>query len=133
MITMDKSLIDARAVQSLLNKTYWAENRTLAVVEKSMVHSECIGIIENNKLIAFARIITDYATMFWLCDVVVDQDFRGHGLGKQMMNYMRELPYYKDLKGILATRDAHGLYEKYGFTKEPNKLMWKDRGVDGDS
>lgn len=131
MITMDKGLIDPKALKKLLNATYWAENRTLETIEKSMKHSECIAVLEDDQLVGFARIVTDYSTMFWLCDVVVDPEYRGHGIGKQMMEHLCHLPYYKDLKGILATGDAHGLYEKYGFKKEAYKLMWKDRGVDG--
>lgn len=127
-ISMNKDKIDCIRVKELLNESYWASDRTLETVEKSIKHSECIGVYEGDILIGFARLLTDYATVFWLSDVVVDKRYRGKGIGKQIMNYITRLDYYKPLKGILATNDAFTLYEKYGFEKEANKFMTKQRG-----
>jgi GNAT superfamily N-acetyltransferase len=68
--------------------------------------------------------------MFWLCDVVVDPLYRGKGIGKMMLDHIKGLDYYKESKGILATKDAHGLYEQYGFEIEAKKFMTKSRGVE---
>ncbi len=132
LITTDKSKIDIKQVQELLNQTYWASNRSYDSVNKSIEHSECIAVLERDALIGFSRMVTDYSTMFWVCDVVVSREFRGKGIGKMMMTYLSEQPYYKELKGILATKDAFGLYEQYGF-KRVDTFMSKDRGIDGHS
>lgn len=128
-ITMEKNLISSKEVQRLLNKTYWAETRTLEVAEKSMKYSDCIGCFDGEQLTGFARIVTDYSTFFWLCDVIVGEKYLGQGLGKKIMTYIQNLDYYKPLKGVLATKDAHGLYEQYGFEKEPTKFMSKSRDI----
>lgn len=128
MITMDKSLMEIKAVKRLLDTTYWARDRHEEIIKVAMEHSECIAVIEDGLMIGFARLVTDYSTVFWLCDVVVDEEYRGRGVGKRMMAYLKTLPYFEGCKGILATQDAHGLYESYGFVKEPYKFMSKDRG-----
>jgi len=122
--------MDARRIQFLLNQTYWASDRTFEKVVKSISTSECIAVYDGEFIIGFARIVTDFCTVFWICDVVVDKNYRGQGIGKMILNHIRTLDYYKDLKGILATKDAHGLYEQYGFHKEIEKFMSKDRGVE---
>lgn len=129
-ITMNKETMDARRIQFLLNQTYWASERTFETVLKSISTSECIAVYDGELIIGFARIVTDFCTVFWICDVVVDKNYRGQGIGKMILNHIRTLDYYKDLKGILATKDAHGLYEQYGFHKEIEKYMSKDRGVE---
>jgi len=129
-ITMNKETMDVRRIQFLLNQTYWASDRSYEKVLKSISTSECIAVLDGELIIGFARIVTDFCTVFWICDVVVDKNYRGQGIGKMILNHIRTLDYYKDLKGILATKDAHGLYEQYGFHKEKEKFMSKDRGVE---
>jgi GNAT superfamily N-acetyltransferase len=119
--------IDAEDVLRLLNKTYWAKERNLETMKKALEHSETVGVYDSDHLIGFARIVTDYATMFWLCDVVVDEAYRGQGIAKTMMVFIQSLSYYDNLKGLLATNDAFKLYEKYGFEKEAVKMMVKKR------
>lgn len=130
-IITDSTEMDLEKIHKLLNQTYWASRRSFEVMKKSIEHSECIAIYDENELVGFSRIVTDYSTVFWLCDVVVDRAYRGKGIGKMMMEFLTSQEYYKDLKGILATRDAHGLYEQYGFKKDTEKCMTKDRGVIG--
>jgi GNAT superfamily N-acetyltransferase len=67
--------------------------------------------------VAFARVVTDYSTFSWLCDVIVDEKERGRGLGKLLMSRIMGDPRIRDTKFILGTRDAHGLYEKFGFAR----------------
>lgn len=114
-------------IKNLLNQTYWAKGRSIESVKQSIDHSVCITAWDGGRLVGFMRIVTDYSTVFWLCDVVVDNDYRGRGVGKAMMDHLSIQPFYNPLKGILATNDAHGLYEQYGFYKEPLKMMMKDR------
>lgn len=118
---------DIKAIMALLQTSYWAKDRKEEVMEKAIKHSECIYAYEGETLVGFARLVTDYATVFWLCDVIVADSHRHQGIGKSMMTYIENLPYYKRLKGVLATNDAFGLYEQYGFVKEPVKMMSKPR------
>ena len=70
-------------------------------------------------MIGFARIVTDYATMFRLCHGIIDEQYRGNGLGKKPIESLTQMEELKGMFGVLATRDAHGLYTKYGCKREP--------------
>ena len=109
----------------LLKMTYWANHRSDETIEKSMRNSACYGIRseEEQKLIGFARVISDYATTWYLCDVIIDEQYRGQGLGKELVSHIASLPEYAGLRGILLTRDAHGLYRKYGFETVEGRAM----------
>ena len=109
----------------LLKTTYWANRRTEDTVEKSMRNSACYGIWsdEEQKLIGFARVISDYATTWYLCDVIIDEAYRHQGLGKQLVSHIAS--EFTGLRGLLLTRDAHGLYEKYGFETVNGRAMSK--------
>jgi GNAT superfamily N-acetyltransferase len=122
-ISTDKTLISVERVCELLTQTYWAQHRSQATVAETLKNSICIGSYLQGKMVGFARVVTDYATMYWLCDVVVDEAYRGRGLGKKLVKWITGLADLQGMFGILATRDAHGLYEKYGFKKEPEKFM----------
>ena len=122
----DKNLIQLENVCKLLDKTYWANNRKLEINKKAIENSICIGVYKNNEIIGFARIVTDYATMYWLCDVIIDENHQKNGLGKKLMEIITQMEELKGMFGLLATRDAHGLYEKYGFYKVGEKYMRKD-------
>ena len=122
-ISNNKDLISIDRVCDLLSKSYWANKRSKERIEESIKNSICIGIYDKEKMIGFARVVTDYATMYWLCDVIIDEEYRGNGLGKKLIECITEMEELKGMFGILATRDAHGLYEKYGFKKEPEKYM----------
>ena len=102
---------------------YWANQRSKETIEKSIQNSISVGVYYKEKMIGFARVVTDYATMYWLCDVIIDEGYRGNGLGKELVKFITELEELQGMFGILATRDAHGLYEKYGFKREPEKHM----------
>ena len=128
--------ISSLEVAALLKTTYWANQRSLETIEKSMRHSSCYGVYltREKKLAGFARVISDYATTFYLCDVVVDPEYRHRGLGKALIAHITALPEFRDLRGLLLTRDAHGLYEKSGFvtvsgtamTRSPEALPRRD-------
>ena len=126
LISDNKSKLQIDKITQMLNNSYWAENRTKEVIEKSIENSICIGVYDNDKQIGFARCVTDYATIYWLADVIVDPDYRKQGIGKALVEASI---YHDELKGcfgILATRDAHGLYEQYGFKLVTDKYMRKD-------
>ena len=114
-------------VERLLKTTYWAGQRPVEKIEKSMRHSDCYGIYVDGEpnLVGFARVITDYATTYYLADVIIDESQRGNGLGKTLVSYILARPKYAGLRGILVTKDAHGLYEKYGFERQDGRFMSK--------
>ena len=115
-ISTDKNKIDVDCVHNFLRKSYWAENIPKDVVERSIRGSLCFGVYEGEKQIGFARVITDEATFAYLCDVFVDEAYRGKGLSKRLLQTIVDYPTLQDLRRfMLATRDAHGLYEQFGF------------------
>ena len=121
--------IDVQDVERLLRTTYWAENRPLETIKKSMQNSVCFGVVtEDGKLVGFARVISDYATSYYLCDVVVDEKCRGLGLGKALVSHIASSPDFSGLRGILITRDAHGLYAGFGFEVLNDRVMVRTPG-----
>lgn len=126
-ISDDKKRLQLNVVHELLKGTYWAKDRSIQVIEKSVANSICYGVYLEDKMVGFGRVVTDYATMYWVADIVIDEAHRGKGLGKAMMNCIEENKDIEGLMGILATRDAHGLYQKYGFMQDPEKFMKKPR------
>ncbi len=117
--------INIREVERLLKMTYWANHRSTETIERSMRNSSCFGIWsdEEQKLIGFARVISDYATTWYLCDVIIDPGYQHQGLGKELVSYIAELPEFSGLRGLLLTRDAHGLYSRYGFESADGRAM----------
>ena len=111
----------------LLRSTYWADKRSDEQIEKSMQNSSCYGIYleDEEKLAGFARVISDYATTYYLCDVVIDEDYQRKGLGTALIGYIGSLPIYEGLRGILITRDAHSLYRKFGYEVLDGRVMVK--------
>ena len=122
----NKSLISINKVCELLENSYWANNRKKEINIKAIENSICIGIYLKEEMVGFARLVTDYATMYWLCDVIIDENHRKNGLGKKLIEIISKMNQFEGMFGLLATRDAHGLYEKYGFKKVGEKYMRKD-------
>jgi len=114
-------------VARLLKTTYWANQRSLETIETSMRHSACFGVIAEdlNELVGFARVISDDVTTYYLCDVVIDPAHQGQGLGKTLVSHIVSSPRYAPLRGLLLTRDAHGLYQKFGFEAAEGRAMVK--------
>ena len=114
-------------VVRLLRTTYWAGQRPVEMIEASLRHSACYGVWleDEQKLAGFARVITDYATTYYLCDVVIDEAYRGRGLGAALIGHIESRPEYAGLRGLLLTRDAHGLYAKFGFEPVNGRAMEK--------
>ena len=121
----DKMNVDE--VIRLLRMTYWADKRPVEQIEKSMQNSSCYGVRleDDKKLVGFARIISDYATTYYLCDVIIDTACQHMGLGTALVSYIESLPEYAGLRGILITRDAHDLYRKFGYEVLNSRVMVK--------
>lgn len=125
VISSDKTLLQIDRICKLLSNCYWAQNRSKEAIIKSIENSMCFGVYVNDLQIGFARAVTDYATVYWLCDVVIDEEYHGKGLGKALVKTITESEELKPLLGILATRNAHGLYQQYGFQRDPETFMRK--------
>ncbi len=114
-------------VVRLLRMSYWAEKRPAEQIEKSIANSSCYGVYLEGaeRLAGFARVISDYATTYYLCDVIIDPEYRHRGLGTALVGHIVSLPEYAGLRGFLITRDAQGLYEKFGFQVIHDRAMVK--------
>jgi GNAT superfamily N-acetyltransferase len=118
--------IDIDLVWRFLSTSYWAQGRSRETVMRSIANSIAFGAYTSGRQVAFARVITDQAVFGYLADVFVVPDFRGRGISRALMHAILAHPAVAGLRLILLrTRDAHGLYEQFGFEKvaEPNELM----------
>ena len=120
LVSTAQGRLDLDFVCAALAGSYWAKSRPRPVIRKSVRNSLCFGVYERRggRQVAFARVVTDRATVCWICDVVVDEGERGKGIGKLLMATVSGHPVVRRGLCILATRDAHGLYEKFGFARE---------------
>ena len=123
------SQTDIDIIHAALAETYWSPGIPRETVAKAAANSICaIARDENGALIGFARLVTDRATFAWLCDVIVLPAHQGQGIGRDLVRTLQAHPELGDLRRwLLGTRDAHGVYEKLGFTaiEEPHRLMHK--------
>jgi GNAT superfamily N-acetyltransferase len=123
----DRTKIDIAYVHRIVStQLYWAKGIPFDTVKRSVENSLSFGIYTNGQQVGFARLVTDYATFGYLADVFVDEQYRGRGLSKTLMEFIfgiDELKVFRRM--VLVTRDAHTLYERYGFTslKTPDTYM----------
>jgi GNAT superfamily N-acetyltransferase len=119
VVSTSTERVDVDFVCAALAGSYWAQDRTRDVIEASLRNSLCFGIYERNgdRQVGFARVVTDGATFSWVCDVIVDEGHRKKGLGKLLMASVTGDARLKGTMFLLGTRDAHGLYEKFGFVR----------------
>lgn len=117
VLSSDRRRIDARAVLDMLHRTHWAGTMELPTLERAIANSLCLAVYEETTVVAFARAVTDLATYAYLTDVVVLESRRGNGYGSWMVEAFLAHPDLQRVRRIaLMTRDAHALYERYGFT-----------------
>jgi N-acetylglutamate synthase-like GNAT family acetyltransferase len=119
--------INTDDIVRLLKMTYWADNRSREAIEKSVRNSSCYGIYadETKNLVGFARVISDYATTYYLCDVIIDPAFQHRGLGTALVSHIVSKPELSGLRGFLITKNAHDLYRKFGFEVIDGRVMVK--------
>ena len=130
LITDQKDRFDLKAIHSFLTQSYWARGRDLKTVKATVENSYCVGLFMAGRQIGFARVITDYQTLGYLCDVFVLPEFQGQGLGKKMVRFALDSPELQQVKKfMLATKDAHSFYRTLGFEalKNPAYYMEKHR------
>ena len=127
-ISTDPRRLDIDAIADMLTRAYWAKGRTRDMIARYLQHSLTFGVYDGNRQIGLARVVTDYTTFAWLCDVFIHEDYRAHGLGKWLMETIHVHP---DLQGLrrwlLATRDAHGLYQQFGWTPLASPERWMEK------
>ncbi len=133
-ITTDKTKINIDIVYNYLcNESYWAKNIPLDIVKKGIENSVCFSIFYKEEQIGFARVITDKATFGYLADVFIIDEHKGKGLSKWLMQTILDHEELQGFRGwMLGTKDAHGLYEKFGFklTNDTTRIMRK-QGIAG--
>ncbi len=127
LITTDRGALDTEAIHEYLGKhSYWAAGIPRETLERALDNSLCFGMFAEGKQIGFARVVTDRATYAYLADVYVLEAWRGQGLATKLMEAVYRHPELQGLRRFgLATRDAHGLYRKFGFAelRDPSKHM----------
>jgi GNAT superfamily N-acetyltransferase len=124
-ISTDPARLDIDEIHGFLRESYWAKGRQRTVVERAMAHSLCFGAYLGGRQVAFARVVSDRAVFAYLMDVFVLPEFRGRGISKALMRAVLHHPELQNLRVfLLATRDAHGLYEQLGFKPLRNPNDW---------
>jgi GNAT superfamily N-acetyltransferase len=129
LISTDKSRLQIDLIHSFLeSESYWAQSRTREQTEIAIKNSICFGVYNRNRQIGFARVVSDRATFAYIGDVFIMEEFRGRGLSKWLME---TIIAHRDLQGLrrwlLATRDAHGLYEQFEFAALRAPERWMER------
>ena len=130
-ISTDPSRLDVEAITEMLSRAYWAQGRTSNIVARYLQYSLTFGLYDGSQQIGLARVVSDYTTFAWLCDVFIHEDYRGFGLGKWLMETVHSHPELQGLRRwMLATKDAHGLYSQFGWVplEPPERWMMK---IDG--
>ncbi|HPL62518.1 MAG TPA: GNAT family N-acetyltransferase [Syntrophales bacterium] len=126
-ISTEKDLLSVKEIHEFLTRNHGAVSRAAEEIEKSIENSLCFGMYCNGRQVGFARVISDFTTVYFLSDFFIMEEFRGKGLGKWMLECITGYSELKNLIGFLATRNAHGLYRKYGFRslRDPRIMMLK--------
>lgn len=125
-VTCDPAKLDVDVIAEFLASSYWAKGVPLATVRKSLASSLCFAVLDDNRQVGFARVISDHTTFAYVADVFVLPAYRGRGLATWLMQCVVSHPELQKLRRwMLSTRDAHGLYAKVGFTplKKPEVVM----------
>ena len=124
-VSTDPKLLDTTWIVNTLLSTYFGSWRTHEIIHESIRNSICFGVYQHSldpmksrdRQIGFARAVTDYATISWVCDVVIEPEFQNKGLGSFLMNSMLENAVINRRSVYLRTRDAHDFYAKFGFVR----------------
>lgn len=131
LISDDHTLLDVDAIHAYLTRSYWAEGIPRDLVARAVANSLCLGIYTTTaprQQVGLIRVVTDFATFAYLCDVYVLENHRKQGLSKAAMRAYASHPRLQNLRRQhLVTQDAHGLYAQYGFhvVAQPERHMEK--------
>jgi len=115
-VSTDRSRFDVDLIHTFLRSSYWAANMPRDILDRAIRHALCFGVFSGQTQVAFARVITDYATFAYLADLFVVPEHRGRGVSKLLLRSILDHPELQGLRRfLLATKDAHGLYAQFGF------------------
>ena len=124
-ISTDQARLDIDVIHGFLRTSYWAEGRRRSVVERAIRNSLCFGVYAGGRQVAFARVVSDRAVFAYMMDVFVIPEYRGRGISKVLMRAVLDHPDLQNLRTfLLATHDAHGLYEQFGFRPLAQPERW---------
>ncbi|MCP4595809.1 GNAT family N-acetyltransferase [Neptuniibacter sp.] len=121
-ISDDRDDIQLEQVTSLLMSSYWAQERSLETIKTSIQHSICFSLFCDDVQVGFARVVTDFSSVAYIADFIIQAEHRSKGIGKWMFGVIVNDPRWSSKFQFLVTDDAHGLYERYGFSGS-HKLM----------
>ena len=114
-----------RVYDWLANEAYWSKGMPRDVFDRALANSISFAAYAGDEIAGFARVATDKATFAWLCDVFVLPAHRGNGVSTLLMDAVMAHPELQGLRNVLlATRDAHGLYARYGFAPLAEPARW---------
>jgi GNAT superfamily N-acetyltransferase len=129
-VSDDKALLDTDRVHGWMSReSYWAAGRSRPVTERSIEHSLCLGLYppDGGRQAGFARVVTDYATFCWLCDVFVDTAHRDNGVGTFLVQATLDHPHVAGLRTVLMAAPERSLYRRLGFGTLVRPERWMER------
>src|SRR5947209_1978437 len=128
-ISTERGRLDFAVIHRYISdESYWGKGRPIAVVRRAIENSLPFGVYHGTELVGFARVVTDYATFAWLADVFILEGHRGRGLSKWLMETIISHPELQGFRRwVLATKDAHGLYRRFGFQDLHRPERWMER------
>jgi GNAT superfamily N-acetyltransferase len=127
-LSFDPAILDRHRLYAWLREAYWSAGRPQDSIDRSLEDSLCLSAWDGDEMVGFARVVTDYATFAWLCDVIVAPDRRGQGIGKTMVAAILAREDLATVRWMLGTRDAHTLYEQFGFETSVETDRWMTKG-----
>lgn len=127
-ISTDNTQLDIEVIHSFLDTSYWAAGRSIETIRRSIENSLPFGVYKGEQQVGFARVITDYATFAWIADVFILDQFQAQGLGKWLMEVIISHPELQGFRRwVLATKDAHEMYRRFGFDELKRPERWMER------
>jgi GNAT superfamily N-acetyltransferase len=129
VISTDRERLDLAVIHRYISEeSYWGKGRPIEVVRRAVENSLPFGVYRGEEQVGFARVVTDYATFAWLADVFVLEEHRGRGLSKWLMEVIISRPELQGFRRwVLATKDAHELYRRFGFRELHRPERWMER------
>lgn len=132
IISTDNNRLNIPLIHDFISKrSYWGQGRKIEIVQLSLNNSLNFGLYKDEEQVGFARVVTDYCTFAWLADVFVVEAHRATGLSKWLMEVIMTHPRLVNMRRwVLATKDAHGLYQQFGFSPMSQPQRWMERFID---
>ena len=126
-LSTDSNRLDINEICGFLSQAYWADTRSRKTIERSLKNSLVFAVYDGERQVAMARLVTDFATFAWVCDVFVHPDYRDRGISKWMMKEILAHPELKGLRRwILASSTARGIYSQFGFSQLQHPERWME-------